>query len=188
VLLLELAEELLRHLFDIKGRADPARDFDQADVPILVELADVEDHLAELAHEQVARLALDIEMISGIDLTVLPLGPVPEALSALLVEEDQDVLVMVLGDFLVDRRACLRVRDMPVSLGRADFEHRDPGKLGDLLAFEPMAARLKGDGVPAQRLRPAEFLREQPLEVELLEEIFHPANIERHGYSGSPRD
>ena len=75
--------ELLGDPLDVEGLAD-AGDFDDADVPLFIELADVEDHLAELAEEQVARLALDSSKWSRrVGLAVSPLDPIPEALGPL---------------------------------------------------------------------------------------------------------
>ena len=80
VLLLKLAEELLGDTLDVEGRLQPPGHFDDADVALGVEFGEVEDHLAELAEEQVAGLALDVEVVARDLLAVLPLDPVPEAL------------------------------------------------------------------------------------------------------------
>ena len=134
VLVLELAEELLGDPFDIEGGLQPPCDLDDADVALGVELAEVEDHLAELAEEQVAGLALEIEVIARELLTVLPLDPVPEALGSLAVDEDQQVLVVMLGDFLVDGGARLGIRDRAVVC--LDFQDDGPGQFGDVPADE----------------------------------------------------
>ena len=66
VLLLELAKELLGDLFDVQGRLQTLGHLDDADVPFGVEVGQVENHLAELAQEEVARLPLAIQVIAGV--------------------------------------------------------------------------------------------------------------------------
>ena len=58
---------------------------------------------ASLLKKQVAGLAFDVEVIAGMGLAGLAFDPVPEALGAGGVDEDQNVLVMELGDLFVNR-------------------------------------------------------------------------------------
>ena len=111
VLVLKIAEELLGDALDIEGRLKPPCHIDDADVSLGVEIGKVEHHLVELAEEEVAGLALEVKVIARDLLTVLPLDPVPEALRPLSVHEDQEVLVVELGDLFVDAGAGLGVRD-----------------------------------------------------------------------------
>ena len=116
VLILKVAEELLGDAFDVEGGLQPLGDINDADVTLGVEFGEVEDHLAELAEEQVAGLALEVEVIARDLLALLPLDPVPEALCSLSVHEDQKILVVKLDDLLVD---AVRVSWRPGSSHRA---------------------------------------------------------------------
>ena len=108
-------------------------DFGDGDVALGVEFADVHDHRGELAQEQVAGLAFDVKMVAGVGFAGLALDPIPKALRAVLIEEDEQVFDVLLGDLFLDGGARLRVGD--ARSGR-DFEHDDAGKLRDRCAGE----------------------------------------------------
>ena len=59
---LEVVEEALRHHSDVECLAQLAGDLDDGNVARVVELAQREDHRRELADEEVAGLALEVEV------------------------------------------------------------------------------------------------------------------------------
>jgi len=70
-------------------------------------------------------------MIARIELAVLTLDPVPEAARTFSINEDQQILMMVLGDFLVDGGAGLAVGDSLVTIHGFDLKNDHASKLSD---------------------------------------------------------
>jgi hypothetical protein len=183
VLFLKIAEELLGDAFDVEGGLQPPCNFDNADVSFGVEIGKVEDHLVELAEEEVARLTFEIEVIARDLLTVLPLDPVPEALRSLSVDEYQEVLVMEFGDFFLNARACLGVWDR--ALVSFDLQYDGPGQFGDVAADEIRVPDLDFKRRFSHRSGPTQLIDEETLEVELPEAFPGTFDIEGHGVSSS---
>ncbi len=73
------------------------------------------------------------------------------------------------------------IRDVPVLA--SNLEHHDARELGDLAPSEGRAFDGCLDGLPTHRLRPAEFLDKEPVEVKLLEAVAHPAEVDGHALS-----
>ena len=164
VLLLEVAVEAFGDPFDVEGVTDAGGDFDDAGVAFFVEFADVEDDLPELAHEEVARLALDIQVVSRVTLAGLAFDPVPEALRSGSVEEDQNVLVVLSENLLMDGRPSLGVGDH--SAVGSDLEHDSPRKLGDLLPLETFTLYIEGSHLSRRGQRPSKLTDEKLVEIE----------------------
>jgi hypothetical protein len=85
------------------------------------------------------------------------------------------------GDFLVNCGASLGIRDSAVVSG--NLEHNNPGELRYLTPNKARAFHGHRNRLSAYRLRPAEFLHKEPVEVKLLEAVAHPAEIESHACS-----
>src|SRR5215210_2108479 len=86
---IELAVEPLGDALDIERALQPIGDFGDGDVPFGIEFADVHNHCGELAEEQIAGLALDVEMIARMSFATFAIYPVPETLSAVRIEKDE---------------------------------------------------------------------------------------------------
>ncbi len=94
VLAVEFLVKALGNTLDVEGVAEPPGDLHQGHVAGCVELADVENYATELAEEKVARLSLDVEMITREVFAILSLHPAPNALGTCRVQENQQVLVV----------------------------------------------------------------------------------------------
>ena len=178
VLVLKIAEELLGNVLDIEGGLEPPCHIDNADLTLGVEFGKVEDHLVELAEEKVAGLTLEVQVVARDLLTVLPLHPVPEALCSLSVHKDQEVLVVELGDFLVDARACLGVRDGAIV--RFDLQYDGPGQLGKVAAGESRFLDIDVEWRFADWTGPTKLFNEEPLKAELSEALPGAFDIQGH--------
>ena len=119
-----LLVEALGDALDVECLLEAPSDFGDGYVTGFVQLAHIDDHGRELAEEEVAGLAAHVEVIARVGLPVLPLHPVPEALGALPVGEDEQVLVVQCSDFLVQRCAGLGGGDRAVV--SSDLEDQDP--------------------------------------------------------------
>ena len=118
------------------SRADCSRlrHLDDADISLGVEIGEVKYHLAELAEKKIARLAFEEQVVARKLLALLAFDPVPEALGSLAVHKDQQVLMVQLGDFLVNCGPGLGIRDRAVV--RLDLQNNRPAKLGDVAAIK----------------------------------------------------
>ena len=121
VLFLKLAEEFLGDSLNIERRPQPAGDLDDADVAVLVKLAQVEHDLAELAEKQITRLSFAEQVIARVELSVLAFDPIPKALCSLTVHEDEQVLVVQFCDFLMNGSASLGIWN--VTFDGLNLEH-----------------------------------------------------------------
>ena len=95
-----------------------------------------------------------------------------------LVKEDQQILVVMLGDFLVDRSARRRIGNAAVF--SSHLEDNDAGELGDLATKKWAVLDSKGNGLTVQGLGPAEFLNEKPLKIKLSQTVAHVVHVDRH--------
>ena len=181
MLLLEFLVEALRDSLDIERGLEAAGDFGDGDVALGIELADVHDHRGEFAEEEVAGLAFDVEMVAGIDLRAVAFHPIPEALRAVGIGEDEEVLVMELGDFLRDGGAGFAVGNRG---GTGDFQHDDAGEMGKLSSPESEAAGLLIDRLARGGIGPAEFLDEELPEIEVLQMLAGAGEVEGHTLIG----
>src|ERR1700730_5988956 len=113
MLLLEFAVEALGNSLDIQRCLQATRGVSNGDVALSVELADVHHHRRELAQKEIARLPFDVKVVAGIDLGPLAFHPIPQALRALAIDEDEQILVMEFRNLLGDRRTRLAVGYWP---------------------------------------------------------------------------
>jgi len=93
-LLIEFTEESLCDALDIEGVLQAAGSFSERQIALSVQFRDVHDHRGKLADKQIARLTLEIGMLSGMRFARLTLHPIPEALRRRRVGEDKEVSPM----------------------------------------------------------------------------------------------
>ena len=103
VLRLELPKEPLRNALHIESGLQAASDGRDRHLPLLVELADVNDHAREFGEEQVTRLPFDKMMVAGVGPIALALHPIPEALRSRRIQEDKQIFVMEFRGLFVNR-------------------------------------------------------------------------------------
>src|ERR1700752_3306249 len=108
-------------------------------------------------------------MLSRVRPTFLALDPVPKALSALAIHENEQILVILLCYLLVDRGAGLCIRDATVC--RAHLEDDHAREFSNLYTVEVSPAGLVGNRLSQSWARPTKFVAKQRLEVETLKEI-----------------
>jgi hypothetical protein len=116
-------------------------------------------------------------MVARISLSSFAFDPVPEALRAIAIDEDEKVFVMELGDFLGDGCTRFTVGNWP--FGR-NFKDSDTGKLGNLLSLKGSAFDFINDRLRSLRVRPAKFFNKELPEVEALEKFAGAGKIEGH--------
>ena len=124
----ELPVELLGDVLDIEGGFEAVGDFEDGDVAFGVQFADIHHHAGELAEKEVARLAFDVQVIAGMGFAAVAFDPVPEALAAGGIEEDEQVFEVLLGHLFLDGGAGFGIRD---AIGGFDFEHHHTRQLGN---------------------------------------------------------
>ncbi len=166
MLLLELAVEFLRDPFDIKGLLEPVGHLQKRDVAAFVEVFKIDCERRQLAQDEIARLAADVYVRPGNNFPVFAFRPIPEALRALRIHEDENVLVVKFGDFLVNGCAVGGVRDRAV-IG-LDFDYRDAGKLSHGAAAGGNAFGRYGECRSRRGMRPAEFFDKETAKLEIL--------------------
>ena len=185
MLFLKLSEELLRDLLNIQRTPEPMSDFDDTDVPFRIKVGEVEHHLAQFRQEQVSGLAIAEQVFPRECLSVLPLHPVPQTLSTIAVDKDQQVLVMSLDYLFVNCGSHFRVGDLPFYC--LDFKHNSARQFGNLTAIEPRFLDCDLVHLPSRRVRPAQLLNEEPTEIELLQAFASVFKMDRHNDSWQRR-
>ena len=122
---------------DIEGGGQAAGHRADGHAAVFTQLVHLDDHAIDLAHEQIARLPLEIVMAPGTPFAILALDPVHHALGAVgvVIQEDDDILMRQFGDLGVDPVAGAFVGQRPVRRAREDFEHSHAGHLGDEAAL-----------------------------------------------------
>src|SRR5690606_1603591 len=93
------------HALHVEGVSQPAGDFDDRQLALLVQLADIDEQAANLAQEEIPRLTLDVEVLARRDAPIFTLAPVPERARLLGVGENQQILVILLRNLTPDRTA-----------------------------------------------------------------------------------
>ena len=177
----EVAVEFLGDALDIEGVLEAAGYFRERDISLRVEFANVHDERGELAQEQIAGLAFDVEMVAGMGFAGLALDPIPEALRARGIGEDEKILRRERRDGGVNGRAAFGVGNRAAR--RGDFkdvnagEHRHGCAVELDTAFGLGVSRLERKG----RIVPTEFVDEQLAEVKVLKVLARGLEIQRHG-------
>ena len=182
---LVLGVEALGDPLDVERLAEPLSDLGDGDVPGRLELGQVDDEAGELGEEEIAGLIAAEVVVARVGPAPLAGRPLPEALPALPVDEDQQVLVdTAWRPRAAPRRGC----------GRRGWCRRAPRprvprrrQLGDLAEGELGVARRELERAASLRLRPAELLDEQPVELEALEQLAGAGDVEAAHDAGSLR-
>ena len=156
-------------------------DFDDTYISLRIKVGEVEYHLAQFSQEQVSGLTIAEQVFPSQGLSVLPLNPVPKALRTIAVDENQQVLVMPFGDLFVNGRSHFRVGDL--TLCRLDFKHNGARQFGNVTTVEPRFLHCDLVHLPSRRIRPAQFLNEEPTEIELLQAFASVFKMDRHSDS-----
>ncbi len=137
----KVVEKTLGDRLNIQCLSQAARRFGDAEAAMLVQLANVHKHGADLAQEQVARLTPDIQMLARSPLAALALDPIPQALSTLAIQENEQVFIADLRHLTMDGGAGLAVGDL--TLGRCHLKHGHAAQFGDRPALKPRAIGIK---------------------------------------------
>ena len=119
----KLAIELLCNPLDIKGISKTTGNLCDRYIPCFIELADINDHCSKLAEEQVAWLSLYIDMITGINLFIFSLNPVPDTLRTYAIYKYQKIFMMVFGYVFINGSPLLCIRDFAILLSDLEYNH-----------------------------------------------------------------
>ena len=122
-------------------------------------------------------------MLTGAEFAIFAFDPVPEAVRALAIDEDEQVFVVVLGDFAMEGEPGFGVGD--VAIVGMYFEDDRAAEFGDGVGLAFGVLGVEAQRVAARRAGPAEFLDEEGAEVEVLQALPNLCNVDRHGLSSS---
>ncbi|MBK9943104.1 MAG: hypothetical protein IPP13_15970 [Kouleothrix sp.] len=178
VQLFERVEELARDWLDVERLAQSLCDIDQRNIAVGVQLADVDKHRAELADQQVARLALHEGMPAWKRLAALALDPVPQAARALGIQKDQEVFEMKLCNIVRNRAAQRLVGDRTV-IDR-HLKNNDAGEIGDLAASYRDVFYIPLNRLGISGVAPAKFFDKQRAQIERLQGRADARDINGH--------
>ena len=165
MLLLELVEERPRDTLDIEASPNATSDVDEGDRLLLFEL---ENDIPEPQDQRLTRLRARVAMFEEPRSAMGSVHPLPDLPSEGGIAEDDQVLVMNSTDLLLHTSTSYPVRNWQPIRHRERIDD-EPAFVGNRL--ERKAGAVKINLELRRKVVPAEFLNEQALELEIMDEI-----------------